>query len=122
MADGTTGDGIERIEPSFRHGTITAVGVMTAFSLGFLTAWGANPLPWGAKDLYALIPILIGVILEMIALGLLLDPNCLELRRYRTAIRIFLPGMALVAVGVALALVVDYVSLGEVGASAALGK
>ena len=101
----------ERIESSFRHGTITAVGVVTAFSLGFLTAWGSNPIPWGIKDLFALVPIGAGVILEMVALAKLLNPNCLELPRYKVAIRIFLVGMVLVDVGVATALLVDFISL-----------
>ena len=107
----------ERIESSFRHGSITAVGVITAFSLGFLTAWGANPIPWGLKDLFALIPIAIGVIFEMIALARLLDPRVLEVPRYRVAVRIFLVGMVLVAIGVAAALLVDFISTLE-GASA----
>jgi len=100
----------ERIESSFRHGSITAVGVFTAFSLGFLTAWGANPIPWGLKDLFALIPIAAGVVFEMLALAKLLDPRALEMPRYKTAIRLFLIGMVLVAIGAAAALVVDYVS------------
>lgn len=109
----------ERIEPSFRHGSITAVGVFTAFSLGFLTAWGANPIPWGLKDLFALVPIAVGVIFEMVALARLLDPRVLEMPRYKAAVRFFLIGMALVAVGVAAALAVDFVSTLE-GASAAV--
>ena len=100
----------DRIESSFRHGSITAVGVFTAFSLGFLTAWGANPIPWGLKDLFALIPIAVGVVFEMLALAKLLDPRALEMARYKAAIRLFLIGMVFVAAGVAAALVVDYVS------------
>ena len=102
-----------RIESSFRHGSITAVGVFTAFSLGFLTAWGANPIPWGLKDLFALLPIVIGVILEMIALAKLLDTRSLETQRYKNAVRFFLVGMVLVAIGVAAALAVDVIALTE---------
>jgi hypothetical protein len=109
----------ERIESSFRHGSITAVGVITAFSLGFLTAWGSNPIPWGLKDLFALVPIAVGVIFEMVALARLLDPRVLEVPRYRVAVRIFLVGMVLVAIGVAAALMVDFISTLE-GASAAV--
>ena len=103
----------ERIESSFRHGSITAVGVFTAFSLGFLTAWGANPIPWGLKDLLALVPIAAGVIFEMVALARLLDPRCLELPRYRVAVRFFLIGMVLVGIGVATSLLVDFISAME---------
>lgn len=101
----------ERIEVAFRHGSITAVGVITAFSLGFLTAWGANPLPWEFNDIFAIIPIVIGVVLEIIALAKLLDVRCLELPRYRNAIRIFLAGMVLVSIGVGIALLVDFIAL-----------
>jgi len=116
-ADAETGP--ERIESSFRHGSITAVGVFTAFSLGFLTAWGANPIPWGLKDLAPLAAIALGVIFEMIALAKLLDPRVLEMPRYRAAIRFFLIGMVLVAIGVAAALFVDFISTVE-GTSAAV--
>jgi uncharacterized membrane protein len=105
---------IDRIEAAFRHGTITAVGVFTAFSLGFLTAWGANPIPWGLKDLFALVPIAVGVVFEMIALAKLLDPRCLEMPRYKSAVRFFLVGMVLVAIGVTTALAVDFVSMTEI--------
>ena len=110
----------ERIESSFRHGSITAVGVFTAFSLGFLTAWGANPIPWGLKDLVQLTAIAIGVIFEMVALARLLDPRVLELPRYRATVRIFLIGMVLVAIGVAAALLVDFITTLEGGTSAAV--
>lgn len=103
-----------RIEAAFRHGTITAVGVITAFSLGFLTAWGANPVPWGLMDLFALAPIVAGVILEMIAVAKLLDPRCLEMPRYKNAVRFFLVGMVFVAIGVAAALAVDVIAISEV--------
>jgi hypothetical protein len=111
--------GPERIESSFRHGSITAVGVFTAFSLGFLTAWGANPIPWGLNDLAPLAAIALGVIFEMIALAKLLDPRVLEMPRYRAAIRFFLIGMVFVAIGVAAALFVDFISTVE-GTSAAV--
>ena len=116
----TDSRGGERIESSFRHGSITAVGVFTAFSLGFLTAWGANPIPWGLKDLAPLTAIAIGVIFEMVALARLLDPRVLEVPRYRAAIRIFLIGMVLGAIGVAAALLVDFITTLEGGASAAV--
>ena len=66
----------ERIEASFRHGTHRPPSASSpAFSLGFLTAWGANPIPWGLKDLFALVPLVVGVIFEMVAVAKLLDPR-----------------------------------------------
>ncbi len=108
----------ERIEAAFRHGTVTAVGIMTAFSLGFLTAWGANPLPWGLKDLFAFVPIVAGVVFEIVALAKLLDHRVLEMPRYKTAVRLFLIGIVLVAVGVVIALGVDFISMTAISPAA----
>jgi hypothetical protein len=96
-----------RIEASFRHGSVTVVGVLSGFSLTFLTAWAANPVPWSLEDLFGLAPLIAGIVFQLFALALLLDPNCLELPRYRRAIRHFLTGVILVALGVAIALAVD---------------
>ncbi|MBZ0228342.1 MAG: hypothetical protein K8F58_07805 [Bauldia sp.] len=107
--DGSCGPaGPERIEAVFRTGSITVVGFLVAFSLGFLTAWGANPLPWGPKDLPPFAAIVAGLVFEVVALALLLSPDSLELPRYRRAIRIFLIGLVLVAIGVVGALAVDF--------------
>jgi hypothetical protein len=95
------------IEAVFRNGSITVVGVIAGFSLGFLTAWGANPLPWGLKDLFALVPIVLGVVFQLISLALLLDHRSLELPRYTRARHLFMIGLVLVAIGVATALAVD---------------
>ncbi|WP_161491388.1 hypothetical protein [Ensifer sp. LC163] len=43
------------IEPVSRNGTVTVVGVVLSFSLGFLTQWAANPVPWNMGDLPAAI-------------------------------------------------------------------
>nr|WP_245436088.1 hypothetical protein [Mesorhizobium tamadayense] len=63
----------ELIETIFRNGTITVVGILLAFSLGFLTHWAANPVPWQLQDLFAVMPILAGIALQMRALSMLLD-------------------------------------------------
>ncbi|WP_245472676.1 hypothetical protein [Mesorhizobium sp. M7A.F.Ca.MR.148.00.0.0] len=33
------------VETVFRNGTVTAVGILLAFSLGFITHWAANLIP-----------------------------------------------------------------------------
>ena len=99
--------GAERIESSFRYGSAIMVGVLAGFSLAFLTNWAANPLPWGWRDLFGLIPLVLGVILELAAVWMLLDPRCLELARYRRAIGVFKAGVVLVGIGVTLAIAVD---------------
>jgi hypothetical protein len=101
------------ISPTFRNGSVTVVGLMTAFSLGFLTAWGANPVPWEVNDAFALVPIGLGLILEFLALAEMLDHRSLELPRYKRAVRLFLAGVILVGVGVILALALDVVVVSE---------
>ncbi len=103
--------GAERIESSFRYGSAIMVGVLAGFSLAFLTNWAANPLPWGWRDLFGLVPLVLGVILELAAVWMLLDPRCLELARYRRAIGVFKAGVVLVGIGVTLAIAVDFVAV-----------
>ena len=100
---------IERreIEAVFRNGSVTVVGVLTGFSLTFLTAWAANPLPWQWHDLAGIVPLAGGIVFEVIALAALLHPNSLERARYDRAIRLFLIGLILVGCGVALVIGID---------------
>ena len=109
MADEHPGTG--RIEPSFRYGSAIMIGVIAGFSLAFLTSWAANPVPWGFNDLFGLVPLVLGVILELASVWILLDPRSLELTHYRRAIRLFKAGVVLVGVGVTLAIAVDFVAV-----------
>ena len=54
--------------------------------------------------------LVIGMVFELLALAALLRPDCLELPRYQRAVRLFLIGLSLVAAGVVLALVVDFIA------------
>ena len=101
------------IEAIFRNGSVTVVGVLTGFSLTFLTAWAANPLPWQLHDLIGVVPLAAGIIFELVALAALLHPNSLERGRYDRAVRIFLIGLVLVACGVALAISADAFTVAE---------
>jgi uncharacterized membrane protein YczE len=103
----------ERIGETFRNGSITGVGLLAGFSLTFLTAWSASPIPWRPADVIALLPLVLGVGCQLWSLALLLDPDSLVLKRYRRAIRFFLTGLILVGVGVAAALVIDIAPLSE---------
>lgn len=97
----------EPIETIFRNGTITAVGILLAFSLGFLTHWAANPLPWQLYGLFAVVPILLGIALQMRALSMLLDMSSLRRPIYERANRIFMVGLIQTACGVGMAILVD---------------
>lgn len=95
------------INATFRNGSVAVVGVLSGFSLTFLTAWAANPLPWQIHDLIGLTPLTLGIGFELIALAALLHPNSLERARYDRAIRIFLAGLMLVGLGVIVVIVLD---------------
>ncbi|MDX8516462.1 hypothetical protein [Mesorhizobium captivum] len=97
----------EPIETVFRNGTITVVGILLAFSLGFVTHWAANPVPWQFYDLFAVVPILVGIASQMRALSLLLDISSLRRHVYERANRIFMAGLILTACGVGSAILLD---------------
>lgn len=99
----------EPIETVFRNGTITTVGILLAFSLGFITHWAANPIPWEIYHLAAVVPILIGIALQIRALRLLLDITSLQRRVYERANRIF--SLIFTACGVGLAMLLDFYDL-----------
>lgn len=96
------------IEPVFRNGTVTIVGILLAFSLGFITHWAANPIPWQTYHLLAVVPILIGIALQMRALSMLLDISSLYRRVHDRANRIFMTGLIFTACGVGPAILLDF--------------
>jgi len=101
------------IEPLFRNGSVTVVGVLAGFSLAFLTAWAANPLPWQLHDLAGIVPLIFGIGFQVVALAALLHPNSLKRARYDRAIRQFLIGLVLVGAGVAIAITLDALTVAE---------
>jgi len=101
------------IEAVFRNGSVTVVGVLAGFSLTFLTAWAANPLPWQLHDLIGIVPLAAGIVFQLVALAALLHPDSLERARYDRAIRVFMVGLVLVSCGVALAIGIDAFKVAE---------
>lgn len=107
-------DGAKRdIELLFRNGSVTVVGVLAGFSLAFLTAWAANPLPWQLHDLAGIVPLVVGIGFQVVALAALLHPNSLERARYDRAIRQFLTGLVLVGIGVMIAIALDALTVAQ---------
>lgn len=102
------------VETIFRNGTLTVVGIVLAFSLGFVTHWAANPIPWEPVDGFALAPILVGIGLQIKALDDLLDHKCLRRRFFDRASRLFLAGLILTAIGVALAILLDFFEMSRI--------
>src|SRR5215470_14467064 len=90
-------DAPERIDSTFRNGTVTSVGIILGFSLGFLSQWASNPIAWSKIDILAALPIIGGIGLQGKAFSDLLSPDSLLLKKYERARSCFLLGLALVA-------------------------
>jgi len=104
--------GEKQIDANFRNGTVTAVGIVLGFSLGFLSHWAANPIAWSKVDIMAALPLVAGIVLQVKALADLLSTASLQPRNYERAKRIFILGLLLVAGGVAAAILLDILGLG----------
>jgi hypothetical protein len=105
-------DEAKRIDATFRNGSVTAVGIILGFSLGFVSQWASNPIAWSKVDLAAAAPIAAGIALQGKAFADLLAVDSLVLANYERARRIFLAGLSLVAAGVAIAILLDIFGLG----------
>jgi hypothetical protein len=101
------GDAQKRVDSTFRNGSITAIGVVVGFSLGFLSRWSALPGDWSATDLVSVALITLGLALQVKSLADLLLVTSLELKRYNRSIRYFLAGLILVGLGVVFAVFAD---------------
>ena len=95
------------IDATFRNGSMTAIGIIIGFSLSFLRSWGANPVPWQWVDVFAVVPLLAGLTLQVWAFAQLLKPESMLIGKYTSAKNQFLAGMVLVLAGVAIALLLD---------------
>lgn len=98
----------DKIDPVFRNGAITVVGIVLSFSLGFMTQWAANPRPWETADLSAVLCLGAGVVLQFYALAWLLDVRSTQIPVYNRAKNVFLVGLGLIGFGVMLAIVIDF--------------
>lgn len=101
-----------RIDATFRNGSITAVGVVVGFSLGFLSRWAATPGHWSGADLIAVACITFGIGLQVKALTDLLGVRSLERPIYERCVRFFISGIVLVAAGILLAIFADMFGYG----------
>ena len=96
-----------RIDATFRNGSMTVVGVLTAFSLGFLNTWASNPNEWRLTDLPTLVMISTGIVFQARALWRLLRPNSLKKSVFEAGNRLFALGLLLTAIGVILSIAID---------------
>ena len=102
-----------KIDAEFRNGSLTAISVIVGFSLSFLSRWAGTPGKWHAGDLFAVALIVGGSAAQIYALGALLFVSSMVRANYERAIKIFLIGLALVAVGVAWAIVGEITGAGQ---------
>ena len=112
MADAPPGPDEPRIDGIFRSGSITAISVVLGFSLGFLARWSGLPGPWAGSDLFAVAAITLGVALQIKALVDLLAVRSLIVVHYERAIRIFVAGLIVVALGVIVAVFAEVLGRG----------
>lgn len=103
--------GEQRVELLFRNGTITVVGIILAFSLGFLTQWANNPIPWTLFDLPTIVLISAGIAIQLGALVKLLSHDSLVRSQFDKATRLFVVGLVTTVAGVISAVVIDFVQL-----------
>jgi hypothetical protein len=97
----------EKIDATFRNGSLAAVGIILGFSLSFLSHWASNPLGWSRIDILPLTPLVLGIGLQVKALADLLRRDSLIATRYERAMRLFMIGLLLVAFGICVALTND---------------
>jgi hypothetical protein len=102
------------IDSTFRNGSLTAMGVVVAFSLGFLSRWAGLPGSWTGSDIFAVAAITLGVSLQVKALVDMLSVRSLIVVRYNRTVRVFLGGLILVTAGIAAAIFADLVGLGGI--------
>ncbi|PZQ17901.1 MAG: hypothetical protein DI565_04020 [Ancylobacter novellus] len=105
-----TSSGETRIEPVFRNGTITAFGITVSFTLGFLSQWASTPGTWRFYDVFPVLAIFAGALLQIRALALLLPIESLAKRIYDRATRLYLIGFGLTGLGVFAAVSFDIAS------------
>lgn len=103
----------ERIDPTFRNGSLTAVGVVTAFSLGFLSNWALAPGTWNGVDIVAVTLISIGIGMQIWSLAGMLQLSSLVTAIYNRLTRAFLIGVQVTALGVVMAIVGDVTGIGQ---------
>lgn len=101
----------QAIDPVFRNGSVTAIGVVVGFSLAFLANWALSPGRWHGPAVMAFALLGAGIGFQIRALAGMLELGSLEQRRYKRLVRSFVTGIYLTAAGVLLALLADVTGL-----------
>jgi hypothetical protein len=101
----------EKIDATFRNGSLTAAGIILGFCLNFVSRWVSNPNDWTAIDVLPALLIVIGIALQVKVFADLLARDSLVARKYDRSRRLFLLGLVIVATGMGLALASDILGL-----------
>jgi len=102
----------EKIDSTFRNGSLTAAGIILGFSLNFIGRWLSNPNDWIRIDIIPMILLTIGISIQVKVMADLLARDSLIAAKYDRSRRLFLIGLIIVALGVGVALLNDILGLG----------
>ncbi|HEY5794425.1 MAG TPA: hypothetical protein VIU82_05375 [Bosea sp. (in: a-proteobacteria)] len=109
----TDPDQPEKIESTFRTGSLTAVGIILGFSLSFLSRWAANPNEWSRIDFIPLVLLAAGIGIQLKAFANLMSRDSLLVTRYDRTQRLFMTGLIVMTLGIAAALANDIFGLSK---------
>lgn len=103
----------EKIDATFRNGSLTAAGIILGFSLSFISRWVSNPNDWSRIDILPMLLLTVGIGLQVKVFADLLARDSLIAAKYDRSRRLFLIGLGIVAIGIAIALVNDILGMGK---------
>ncbi|MDM9620995.1 hypothetical protein [Rhizobium sp. S96] len=103
----------EKIDSTFRNGSLTAAGIILGFSLNFISHWVSNPNDWSKIDILPMLLLMVGIAIQVKVFADLLARDSLIAAKYDRSRRLFLIGLAIVAAGIGLALLNDILGLGS---------
>lgn len=98
---------VPRIDSTFRNGSLTAMGIVLGFSLGFTVQWATDDSPWMTTDYIEAIVLGIGVALQIKALAEMLEVNSLEIPVYQRSKNRFMLGLMVTALGIAVMIIIN---------------
>ena len=73
----------EKIDATFRNGSLTAAGIILGFSLSFIGRWVSNPNDWSTIDIVPMVLLTIGIALQVKVFADLLARDSLIRRKIR---------------------------------------
>lgn len=103
----------EKIDATFRNGSLTAAGIILGFSLNFISVWVSNPNDWSRIDILPMLFLTVGIAVQVKVFADLLARDSLFAAKYDRSRRLFLIGLGIVAAGIGVALVNDILGLGR---------